>query len=66
MFNLIKTEHVCVDRLACGDVEGKLNALYSRVQAIQKKTGQFDVSLHLTHAFQHARFIHLCSSKTLW
>ncbi|XP_029020085.1 CWF19-like protein 1 [Betta splendens] len=31
--------------LACGDVEGKLNALFSRVQAIQKKTGQFDLLL---------------------
>lgn len=31
-------------RLACGDVEGRLSALYNRVQAIQKKTGQFDVS----------------------
>ncbi|KAM9327368.1 CWF19-like protein 1 [Pholidichthys leucotaenia] len=31
--------------LACGDVEGRLNALFSRVQAIQKKTGQFDLLL---------------------
>lgn len=30
--------------LACGDVEGKLTALFNRVQTIQKKTGQFDVS----------------------
>lgn len=35
---------VCVCRLACGDVEGRLGALFNRVQAIQKKTGQFDVS----------------------
>ncbi|XP_061570221.1 CWF19-like protein 1 [Cololabis saira] len=31
--------------LACGDVEGRLNSLFSRVQAIQKKTGQFDLLL---------------------
>uniref|UniRef100_A0A3B5A154 CWF19-like protein 1 n=1 Tax=Stegastes partitus TaxID=144197 RepID=A0A3B5A154_9TELE len=31
--------------LACGDVEGRLSALFSRVQAIQKKTGQFDLLL---------------------
>lgn len=31
--------------LACGDVEGRLNALFNRVQAIQKKTGQFDLLL---------------------
>ncbi|TWW64906.1 CWF19-like protein 1 isoform X1 [Takifugu flavidus] len=31
--------------LACGDVEGKLSALFNRVQAIQKKTGQFDLLL---------------------
>ncbi|XP_058482037.1 CWF19-like protein 1 [Solea solea] len=31
--------------LACGDVEGKLNALFNRVQTIQKKTGQFDLLL---------------------
>lgn len=35
---------VRVRRLACGDVEGRLGALFNRVQAIQKKTGQFDVS----------------------
>uniref|UniRef100_A0A665UFH8 CWF19-like protein 1 n=1 Tax=Echeneis naucrates TaxID=173247 RepID=A0A665UFH8_ECHNA len=32
-------------QLACGDVEGRLNALFNRVQAIQKKTGQFDLLL---------------------
>lgn len=32
-------------RLACGDVEGKLGVLFNRVQTIQKKTGQFDVSV---------------------
>ncbi|XP_026182623.1 CWF19-like protein 1 [Mastacembelus armatus] len=31
--------------LACGDVEGKLNVLFTRVQTIQKKTGQFDLLL---------------------
>ncbi|XP_049616384.1 CWF19-like protein 1 [Syngnathus scovelli] len=31
--------------LVCGDVEGKLGALFSRVQSIQKKTGQFDLLL---------------------
>ncbi|XP_069543627.1 LOW QUALITY PROTEIN: CWF19-like protein 1 [Brachyistius frenatus] len=31
--------------LACGDVEGRLNGLFGRVQAIQKKTGQFDLLL---------------------
>ncbi|KAF3859672.1 hypothetical protein F7725_022071 [Dissostichus mawsoni] len=30
--------------MACGDVEGRLNALFNRVQAIQKKAGQFDVT----------------------
>lgn len=30
--------------LVCGDVEGRLTALFNRVQTIQKKTGQFDVS----------------------
>ncbi|KAK7896813.1 hypothetical protein WMY93_022138 [Mugilogobius chulae] len=31
--------------LACGDVEGKLNALFNRVQTIQKKAGPFDLLL---------------------
>ncbi|KAG7231767.1 hypothetical protein INR49_010405 [Caranx melampygus] len=31
--------------LACGDVEGRLNALFNRVQTVQKKTGQFDLLL---------------------
>ncbi|KAK2882949.1 CWF19-like protein 1 [Channa argus] len=31
--------------LACGDVKGRLNALFNRVQTIQKKTGQFDLLL---------------------
>jgi hypothetical protein len=29
--------------LACGDVEGKFDVLFSRVRAIQKKSGNFDV-----------------------
>ncbi|KAG7253652.1 hypothetical protein CRUP_034334 [Coryphaenoides rupestris] len=31
--------------LACGDVEGKLNALFNRTRTIQKKSGQFDLLL---------------------
>ncbi|CAB1421776.1 unnamed protein product [Pleuronectes platessa] len=31
--------------LACGDVGGQLNAVFSRVQSIQKKAGQFDLLL---------------------
>ncbi|XP_057710667.1 CWF19-like protein 1 isoform X2 [Corythoichthys intestinalis] len=31
--------------LVCGDVEGKLGALFNRVQSIQKKTGHFDLLL---------------------
>uniref|UniRef100_A0A667YYU3 CWF19-like protein 1 n=1 Tax=Myripristis murdjan TaxID=586833 RepID=A0A667YYU3_9TELE len=31
--------------LACGDVEGRVNALFNRVQTIQKKSGQFDLLL---------------------
>ncbi|XP_061663070.1 CWF19-like protein 1 isoform X2 [Syngnathoides biaculeatus] len=31
--------------LVCGDVEGKLGALFARVQSIQKKTAQFDLLL---------------------
>ncbi|XP_007575217.1 CWF19-like protein 1 [Poecilia formosa] len=31
--------------LVCGDVEGRLSSLFNRVQAIQKKTGQFDLLL---------------------
>ncbi|XP_034019142.1 CWF19-like protein 1 [Thalassophryne amazonica] len=31
--------------LACGDVEGRINTLFKRVQTIQKKTGQFDLLL---------------------
>uniref|UniRef100_A0A671KDM2 CWF19-like protein 1 n=1 Tax=Sinocyclocheilus anshuiensis TaxID=1608454 RepID=A0A671KDM2_9TELE len=31
--------------LASGDVEGRINALFNRVNAIQKKSGQFDLLL---------------------
>ncbi|KAM6895333.1 CWF19-like protein 1 [Xenentodon cancila] len=31
--------------LACGDVEGRLDSLFSRVQVVQKKTGHFDLLL---------------------
>uniref|UniRef100_A0A8D2JGJ8 Uncharacterized protein n=1 Tax=Varanus komodoensis TaxID=61221 RepID=A0A8D2JGJ8_VARKO len=31
-------------RLACGDVQGKVAALFARVQAAQRKSGAFDVS----------------------
>ncbi|KAM3858848.1 CWF19-like protein 1 [Diretmus argenteus] len=31
--------------LACGDVEGRVNALFNRVRTIQKKSGQFDLLL---------------------
>ncbi|KAG8126733.1 hypothetical protein E2320_021819 [Naja naja] len=37
--------------LACGDVEGKFGALYSRVQAVQKKSGAFD--MHFCWLFPH-------------
>ncbi|XP_056603558.1 CWF19-like protein 1 isoform X2 [Triplophysa dalaica] len=32
-------------QLVCGDVEGRINALFNRVNAIQKKSGQFDLLL---------------------
>lgn len=31
--------------LACGDVVGRVNALFNRVRAVQKKSGQFDLLL---------------------
>ncbi|KAA8580095.1 hypothetical protein FQN60_005630 [Etheostoma spectabile] len=34
-----------VASLACGDVEGRLTALFNRVQTIQKKAGPFDLLL---------------------
>ncbi|XP_055280861.1 CWF19-like protein 1 isoform X2 [Moschus berezovskii] len=37
--------------LACGDVEGKFDALFSRVRAIQKKTGNFDLLLCVGNFF---------------
>ncbi|XP_061468662.1 CWF19-like protein 1 [Rhineura floridana] len=41
--------------LACGDVEGKLGTLYSRVQAVQKKSGQFDLLLCVGEFFGSAQ-----------
>ncbi|XP_072327786.1 CWF19-like protein 1 isoform X2 [Scyliorhinus torazame] len=37
--------------LACGDVEGKLNALFNRVRSIQKKSGDFDLLLCVGNFF---------------
>ena len=48
---------MCVCSLACGDVEGRLNALFNRVQAIQKKAGQFDVS---QRQISHLKIQNLC------
>lgn len=39
--------------LACGDVEGSINAVFNRVRTIQKKSGQFDVSPHHTNTLAH-------------
>lgn len=37
--------------LACGDVDGKLDILFNRVRAIQKKSGQFDLLLCVGNFF---------------
>ncbi|XP_053864467.1 CWF19-like protein 1 isoform X1 [Malaclemys terrapin pileata] len=37
--------------LACGDVEGKLDMLFNRVQAVQKKSGEFDLLLCVGNFF---------------
>nr|XP_033808024.1 CWF19-like protein 1 [Geotrypetes seraphini] len=37
--------------LACGDVEGKFDLLFTRVRAIQKKSGQFDLLLCVGNFF---------------
>ncbi|XP_040110149.1 CWF19-like protein 1 isoform X1 [Oryx dammah] len=37
--------------LACGDVEGKFDALFNRVRAIQKKSGNFDLLLCIGNFF---------------
>ncbi|XP_063583185.1 CWF19-like protein 1 isoform X2 [Pongo abelii] len=37
--------------LACGDVEGKFDILFNRVQAIQKKSGNFDLLLCVGNFF---------------
>ncbi|KAK0154510.1 CWF19-like protein 1 [Merluccius polli] len=36
---------VCLSSLTCGDVEGRLAAVFNRVRTIQKKSGQFDLLL---------------------
>ncbi|XP_070799316.1 CWF19-like protein 1 [Pituophis catenifer annectens] len=41
--------------LACGDVEGKFGALYSRVQAVQKKSGAFDFIVCVGNFFGSAQ-----------
>ncbi|XP_062987361.1 CWF19-like protein 1 isoform X2 [Elgaria multicarinata webbii] len=41
--------------LACGDVEGKLGALFARVQAVQKKSGEFDLLLCVGNFFGSAQ-----------
>ncbi|XP_019367728.1 PREDICTED: CWF19-like protein 1 isoform X2 [Gavialis gangeticus] len=37
--------------LACGDVEGKLDALFNRVRAVQKKSGAFEMLLCVGNFF---------------
>ncbi|XP_077692478.1 CWF19-like protein 1 isoform X4 [Eretmochelys imbricata] len=37
--------------LACGDVEGKFDMLFNRVQAVQKKSGEFDLLLCVGNFF---------------
>ncbi|XP_025025542.1 CWF19-like protein 1 isoform X2 [Python bivittatus] len=41
--------------LACGDVEGRFEALYARVQAVQKKSGAFDLLLCVGNFFGSAQ-----------
>ncbi|XP_013924533.1 PREDICTED: CWF19-like protein 1 [Thamnophis sirtalis] len=41
--------------LACGDVEGKFGVLYSRVQAVQKKSGAFDFLVCVGNFFGSAQ-----------
>ncbi|XP_065274610.1 CWF19-like protein 1 [Emys orbicularis] len=37
--------------LACGDVEGKFDMLFNRMQAVQKKSGEFDLLLCIGNFF---------------
>uniref|UniRef100_A0A674E584 CWF19-like protein 1 n=1 Tax=Salmo trutta TaxID=8032 RepID=A0A674E584_SALTR len=37
--------------LACGDVEGSINAVFNRVRTVQKKSGQFDLLLCVGNFF---------------
>ncbi|XP_067860890.1 CWF19-like protein 1 isoform X1 [Heptranchias perlo] len=46
-----KLNKMSTPRLACGDVEGKLNALFNRVRSIQKKSGDFDLLLCVGNFF---------------
>ncbi|NXN91198.1 C19L1 protein, partial [Rhinopomastus cyanomelas] len=46
-------------RLACGDVEGRLEALFGRIRAIQGKSGRFDMLLCVGNFFGSA-------SETEW
>ncbi|XP_033010315.1 CWF19-like protein 1 isoform X2 [Lacerta agilis] len=41
--------------LVCGDVEGRLGSLYSRVQAVQSKSGAFDLLLCVGNFFGSAQ-----------
>ncbi|XP_034994563.1 CWF19-like protein 1 isoform X3 [Zootoca vivipara] len=41
--------------LVCGDVEGRLGSLYSRVQAVQSKSGPFDLLLCVGNFFGSAQ-----------
>lgn len=38
-------------RLLCGDVEGRFNSLFNRVEAINKKSGPFDLLLCVGNFF---------------
>ena len=44
VFSACKELLCFVCRLVCGDVEGQFSKLFNRVNSIQKKAGQFDVS----------------------
>uniref|UniRef100_A0A8C5JFL4 Uncharacterized protein n=1 Tax=Junco hyemalis TaxID=40217 RepID=A0A8C5JFL4_JUNHY len=40
-----------LQKLACGDVEGRLEAIFGRVRAIQAKSGRFDMLLCVGNFF---------------
>ncbi|KAI2556929.1 CWF19 like cell cycle control factor 1 [Homo sapiens] len=52
--------------LACGDVEGKFDILFNRVQAIQKKSGNFDEISLAPPKMLNGRSIRLASRKLLF